>query len=103
LILRKLIADQKERLGMNGVEEIKAHPFFAGINWNRLRFPFCYVEKGNHPTSLKLRTHGILRTLIPMRNRSPGSHQKSKMSEAARRTQSSLDTLTSLQKITTRL
>ena len=36
-LIRKLIADQKERLGMNGVEEIKAHPFFAGINWSKLR------------------------------------------------------------------
>ena len=22
---------------MNGVEEIKAHPFFMGINWSKLR------------------------------------------------------------------
>lgn len=28
---------QDERLGINGVEEIKAHPFFAGIDWKRLR------------------------------------------------------------------
>ena len=24
-------------MGSNGVEEIKAHPFFAGINWKELR------------------------------------------------------------------
>ena len=36
-LFRKLIADPKERLGINGVEEIKAHPFFFGINWNKLR------------------------------------------------------------------
>jgi serine/threonine kinase 38 len=27
-LIKRLIADQSERLGINGVEEIKAHPFF---------------------------------------------------------------------------
>ena len=27
-LIKRLIADQYERLGINGVEEIKAHPFF---------------------------------------------------------------------------
>jgi hypothetical protein len=31
------VADPKDRLGVNGVEEIKAHPFFTGINWQKLR------------------------------------------------------------------
>jgi serine/threonine kinase 38 len=26
-----------ERLGLNGVAEIKVHPFFAGINWKKIR------------------------------------------------------------------
>jgi len=26
-----------ERLGINGVGEIKAHPFFFGINWKTIR------------------------------------------------------------------
>ena len=36
-LLRKLMCDQSIRLGVNGVEEIKAHPFFAGVNWKRMR------------------------------------------------------------------
>ena len=36
-ILRKLICDANNRLGKNGVEEIKNHPFFASVNWDTLR------------------------------------------------------------------
>jgi serine/threonine kinase 38 len=36
-LIRKLVTDANERLGVNGVEEIKAHPFFAGIDWKRIR------------------------------------------------------------------
>ena len=36
-ILKKLIADSDERLGRNGVEEIKAHPFFDGFDWEGVR------------------------------------------------------------------
>ncbi|CAD8094960.1 unnamed protein product [Paramecium sonneborni] len=36
LILR-LMTDASNRLGINGVNEIKAHPFFAGIDWKNLR------------------------------------------------------------------
>ncbi|CAD8177645.1 unnamed protein product [Paramecium octaurelia] len=36
LILR-LMTDAQNRLGVNGVNEIKAHPFFAGIDWKNLR------------------------------------------------------------------
>ena len=35
-LIRRLIADANERLGINGVEEIKAHPFFFGIDWNKI-------------------------------------------------------------------
>lgn len=34
---RKLVTDAKDRLGINGVDEIKAHPFFRNINWAKLR------------------------------------------------------------------
>lgn len=36
-LIRKLICDQSVRLGLNGASEIKAHPFFKGIDWNNMR------------------------------------------------------------------
>lgn len=36
-ILKRLICDADTRLGKNGVEEIKAHPFFNDIDWDSLR------------------------------------------------------------------
>lgn len=36
-LLYKLITDPNERLGKNGVDEIKAHPFFRHINWTNIR------------------------------------------------------------------
>ena len=32
-----MLCDADHRLGMNGVEEIKNHPFFEGINWETIR------------------------------------------------------------------
>lgn len=32
-LIRSFLADQSERLGKNGVEEIKAHPFFSNETW----------------------------------------------------------------------
>jgi serine/threonine kinase 38 len=36
-ILKRLIADSEVRLGRNGVEEIKNHPFFEGMDWSTVR------------------------------------------------------------------
>lgn len=36
-LLKKLICDADERLGRNGVDEIKAHPFFKTVEWDKLR------------------------------------------------------------------
>mmetsp|Transcript_17548 Transcript_17548/g.17509 ORF Transcript_17548/g.17509 Transcript_17548/m.17509 type:complete len:325 (+) Transcript_17548:519-1493(+) len=36
-LIRKLVCDAPDRLGTRGVEEIKAHPFFNGINWDNIR------------------------------------------------------------------
>jgi protein-serine/threonine kinase len=32
-----MMTSAEERIGRNGVDEIKAHPFFAGVDWNRIR------------------------------------------------------------------
>ncbi len=36
LVTKLLIIDPKKRLGYNGAEEVKQHPFFKGINWDQL-------------------------------------------------------------------
>lgn len=36
-LIRKLLTDREQRLGRYGSEEIKAHPFFKGIDWANLR------------------------------------------------------------------
>jgi serine/threonine kinase 38 len=43
-ILKRLLCDADNRLGANGVAEIKRHPFFEGIDWANLRnmkAPYC--------------------------------------------------------------
>jgi len=48
-LIRRLIADPNERLGINGVDEIKAHPFFYGIDWKNLRYKEAvYIPKVLH-------------------------------------------------------
>ena len=37
LIKRLLVIDPAKRLGANGVDEIKNHPFFAGVNWEETK------------------------------------------------------------------
>ena len=53
-ILRKLICDPENRLGSNGAYEIKAHPFFKGIDWNHIKEtlvpPFIPELKNNYDT-----------------------------------------------------
>jgi len=36
-IIKRLITDQENRLGKNGIAEIKAHEFFEGLDWATLR------------------------------------------------------------------
>jgi protein-serine/threonine kinase len=35
-LISKLICDPQDRLGRNGGEEVKAHPFFKGIDWDNI-------------------------------------------------------------------
>jgi len=32
-VLKSLLCDANDRLGAGGVHEIKAHPFFKGLDW----------------------------------------------------------------------
>jgi hypothetical protein len=36
-LLNKMITDADVRLGRNGADEVKAHPFFNGFDWSNLR------------------------------------------------------------------
>jgi hypothetical protein len=36
-LIRRMITDSEARLGRNGADEIKAHPFFKNFNWSNLR------------------------------------------------------------------
>eukprot|EP00698_Gefionella_okellyi_P020117 TRINITY_DN6281_c0_g1_i1.p1 TRINITY_DN6281_c0_g1~~TRINITY_DN6281_c0_g1_i1.p1 ORF type:complete len:468 (-),score=78.62 TRINITY_DN6281_c0_g1_i1:1112-2515(-) len=36
-LIERLLCDAPDRLGYRGVEEIKAHPFFRGVDWERIR------------------------------------------------------------------
>eukprot|EP00741_Cyanophora_paradoxa_P001749 tig00000073_g1696.t1 len=49
-VIERLLCDAPRRLGYNGVEEIKAHPFFTGIDWERIRDgPAPFVPEVNGP------------------------------------------------------
>jgi len=37
LLIGLLQKDPKKRLGFNGAEEVKNHPFFKGIDWDDLK------------------------------------------------------------------
>jgi hypothetical protein len=36
-ILKRMINDSEVRLGRNGCDEIRNHPFFEGFDWNGVR------------------------------------------------------------------
>ncbi len=50
---KTLTPDRGKRLGHNGAEEVKRHPFFRGINWATIRSekaPFVPIVKPDNPT-----------------------------------------------------
>ena len=36
-LIKKLVTSHENRLGVNGVDEIKKHPFFRGVDWDNIR------------------------------------------------------------------
>ena len=36
-LINRMISDSNKRLGKNGADEIKAHPFFKGVDWENIR------------------------------------------------------------------
>ena len=52
-LISKMINNSDERLGKNGVEEIKAHPFFRDVDWDNIRnikAPFIPDIKNDYDT-----------------------------------------------------
>ena len=45
-LIFKMISNSNNRLGKNGADEIKKHPFFNGIDWDNIRNskpPFFFI------------------------------------------------------------
>jgi serine/threonine protein kinase len=69
-LIRKLVTTAETRLGFNGADEIKKHPFFKGLNWEKLqtsKAPFIPDVKFKLTISLKL--HGTPNTSIHSQNK----------------------------------
>jgi hypothetical protein len=45
-LMERFFCDQNERIGLNGIDEIKQHEFFRGVDWDNIRShraPFVYA------------------------------------------------------------
>ena len=52
-LINKLLCEPEKRLGKNGIQEIKDHPFFNGVNWNNIKEmkpPFIPKVKKDYDT-----------------------------------------------------
>lgn len=79
-LLRRLIRDPSERLGIHGVQEIKAHPFFAGISWKNIRETRAINIPNVSTLQAKIDPDSLKILLIPptsttLRRKSPGFFQ----------------------------
>ena len=47
-LIRQLLCRQEERLGRRGLDDFRNHPFFEGVDWERLATstaPYTFVKR----------------------------------------------------------